>query len=311
MQIALTICSQLGRLDTASSLLLVNYIHNSNSSYSNMRIYPPDEFKVDPFDISPEQVEEFLSLLTRNAGETEIDNFLQRNRSILAFTASFFFTGHHSSWILPQQAIRSQTSLKKKGLRPDYLFAGDNSDGITWFVLELKGANENIWHKDKNGDFRYSDAANRGLNQLTRYIDYCITNQQTIRDAYEISSFTDPKGILLIGREHEFMNDEEKRRLKARHNKLNPSIQIKTYDALIREISEAGEIQHQLPWLQKIRIKLFTAEQKEEPLEWKPVRRHPQTYRKGNVLVVESETTDNLDIIDDLREERIEEQTSW
>ncbi len=221
-------------------------------------MYPPHEFKVNPYDITPEQLEEFLSLVMRGADETAIDVFLRKHRSILAFVSVFFSTGHHGAWILPQKLVRSRISSQIKGLQPDYLFAGDNSDGITWWVLELKGANEDIWIEDKNGDFRFSDAANRGVNQLTRYIDYCTTHQAAIRDALEITTFTEPKGILLIGREKEFKANEEKRKLKARHNKNNSNLQIKTYDALIRRITDAGQINCYLPWLQKLKINTFT-----------------------------------------------------
>ncbi len=148
-------------------------------------------------------------------------------------------------------------------MKPDYLFAGENSDGITWWVLELKGANESIWIEDKNGDFRFSDAANRGINQLTRYIDYCTTNQETIRGAYKVTTFTEPKGILIIGREKEFNNNDEKQRLKARYNKNNYNLKIKTYDALIRKIMEAGQIQHKLFWLHKLRVNIFTTKPKD------------------------------------------------
>lgn len=224
-----------------------------------MSIYPPDEFKVDPFDITPEQLGEFLLLVMRGSSETEIDVFLRKYPSILAFVSVFFSTGHHGAWILPQQLIRPRVGLQTKGPRPDYLFAGDNSDGITWWVLELKSANdkEKVWIEDKNG-FRFSDAANRGINQLTRYIDYCTVSQETIRTAFDITTFTEPKGILIIGREKEFKTSEEKRRLKARHNKNNPNLQIRTYDALIRSIMDAGEINCKLPWLQKLKTNLFT-----------------------------------------------------
>lgn len=225
-----------------------------------MSIYPPDEFKVNQFGVTPEQLKKFLYLVFRSCGETEIDVFLRANPEILAFVSVFFLTGHHNSWVIPQQLIRPRVGSQTKGLKPDYLFAGENSDGITWWVLELKGANETIWIEDKNGDFRFGDAANRGINQLTRYIDYCTSNQETIRGAYGITTFTEPKGILIIGREHEFKNNEEKRRLKARHNKNNPHLQIRTYDALIRKIAEAGEISYKLPWLQKLQINFLTTE---------------------------------------------------
>jgi hypothetical protein len=62
-----------------------------------MSIYPPDQFKVDPYDITPEQLEEFLSLVIGSSSETEIDAFLKANASILAFVSVFFFTGHHGA----------------------------------------------------------------------------------------------------------------------------------------------------------------------------------------------------------------------
>lgn len=80
-------------------------------------------------------------------------------------------------------------------MKPDYLFAGANSDGVTWWVLELKGANEAIVTKDKNGTYRFSSVANEGVIQLNQYLDYCYTNQELIKDAYGINSFTEPKGI--------------------------------------------------------------------------------------------------------------------
>ena len=42
-----------------------------------------------------------------------------------------------------------------------------------------------------------------------------------------------------------------------------------------------------------------------------PVPQQPKVYHQGNVLVVESEPTGELEMIDELREERITEQTSW
>lgn len=224
-----------------------------------MSIYPPNEFSVDPYDVTSQQIEKLLSLVNQNSDETEIDTFLRDNRSVLAFISVFFSTGHHGCWILPQLLIKPRIG-SKKGLKPDYLFAGDNSDGVTWWILELKGANENIWIEDKNGDFRFSDTANRGINQLNRYTDYCTTNQAAIRDTYKITSFTEPKGVLIMGREREFKNNEEKRDLKRRHNRNNPNIQIRTYDALIRRIAEAGQISYKLPWLQKLKINLLTTQ---------------------------------------------------
>lgn len=196
-------------------------------------------------------------MIARNSRETEIDNFLKNNLSVLAFTSALLFTGHDGCWIVRQQSIKSRFG-STKGLIPDYLVAGKNSDGIQWFILELKGANEKIWSKDKNGDFAFSPTTNKGFNQLTRYIDYCTTKQSTIREQFELPSFSEPKGVLMIGREKEFKIDREKRKIKSRHNRSNPNIQIRTYDALIRRIKYAGQINYRLSWLQKLKIDLLT-----------------------------------------------------
>lgn len=42
-----------------------------------------------------------------------------------------------------------------------------------------------------------------------------------------------------------------------------------------------------------------------------PVCEQPKLYYQGDVLVVESETVSDFDIIDDLREERIREHSNW
>lgn len=51
--------------------------------------------------------------------------------------------------------------------------------------------------------------------------------------------------------------------LKARYNKNNYNLKIITYDALIRKIMEAGQIQQKLPWLHKLRVNIFTTKPKD------------------------------------------------
>lgn len=222
-----------------------------------MNINPKEEFRVNPFDVTPKQLEEFLLLISKDSEETRIDTFLRNNLSVLAFVSALLSTGHDGCWILKQPNIKPRSGLTK-GLIPDYLLAGKNSDGIQWSVLELKGANEKVWNKDKNGNFTFTSTANKGFNQLTRYIDYCATHQATIREQFELPSFSEPKGILMIGREKEFKKDNEKRKIKSRQNMSNSKIQIRTYDALIRRIKYAGQINHQLSWLQKLKIDMLT-----------------------------------------------------
>lgn len=55
-----------------------------------MDMDPPNEFFVDPYAITPEQVEQFFRLIFSNSNEKPIDEFLRQNLSILAFISVFF-----------------------------------------------------------------------------------------------------------------------------------------------------------------------------------------------------------------------------
>ncbi len=100
--------------------------------------YPPKDYKIDPHDFSGRDIEKLITLIRKNVSETEIDSFLRSKLSLLSFTSSFFRTGHQGSWIIPQAKIKPSGFANGPGLIPDYLFAGDNSDGVTWWVVDLK-----------------------------------------------------------------------------------------------------------------------------------------------------------------------------
>lgn len=221
---------------------------------------PPDEFKVDRCDITLEQLRKLVLLVSRSADETEIDTFLKQkdNLPVLAFISEFFHTGHDGVWILPQQTIRPRVG-STKGLRPDYLFGGYDSLGMNWWVLELKGAHETVCVKNSKG-IGFSSVVRHGISQLESYIEFCTKNSETLRKAYGIRTFSEPKGILIVGREKEFMRNEEKQRLRRDFTKKNPRIQIRTYDSLIRRIMRDGYIQYKLPWLFIVIFNFLTCE---------------------------------------------------
>src|SRR5207244_3921865 len=110
----------------------------------------------------------------------------------------------HASRVIPQASIRPPLTPEQRGLRPDYIVGGVGSDGISWVVLELKGANDRIFVCDRDGKgLRLSAAANRGLCQLLAYLDYCAANQAYLREFLNTRSFREPAGILFIGRASE------------------------------------------------------------------------------------------------------------
>lgn len=222
---------------------------------------PPDEFKVNRCKITPEQLQKLVFLVSKSSGETEIDTFLKQkdNLPVLAFISEFFHTGHDGVWILPQQKIRPRVGLTQ-GLKPDYLFGGYDSLGMNWWVLELKGADKKVCVKDPKGGIGFSSLVKDGISQLRGYIEFCTENSETLRKAYGIKTFNEPKGILIVGREEEFLRNEEKQRLRRDFTEKNPRIQIRTYDSLIRRIMRDGYIQYKLPWLSTVLFNFLTHE---------------------------------------------------
>ena len=104
--------------------------------------WPPKKYFVDQHDTTRKQLDEFRELVDRNAGETEIDKFIKNNTTILAVCLSFFSTGHHGAWIIPQQEIKPPSD--EPGLIPDYIVGGQSSGGFSWWLIDLKGADASI-----------------------------------------------------------------------------------------------------------------------------------------------------------------------
>lgn len=98
---------------------------------------PPRAFHVEPNEIQIAQGLALKQLVEANAGETAIDTFLRSNPALLAACMNFIQFGHHGTWVVPQQAVRPPSLPEIRGLKPDYLVGGRNSDGYSWYVVEL------------------------------------------------------------------------------------------------------------------------------------------------------------------------------
>lgn len=198
--------------------------------------WPPQEFLAIQQQTTNAQFLAFKKLVDNNADETALDLFLRSNPQILSSALSFAHTGHHGAWVIPQQAIRPKIGNVQNGLIPDYIIGGKNSDGFQWWVVELKGANAKSFTQKKN-DIAFSKGLNEGICQLLTYIDYCAEIQSSLRDQFGLKGFREPKGLILIGRESEFAENEVKQKLKSAWNRVTrDTIQIRTYDALLREV---------------------------------------------------------------------------
>lgn len=198
--------------------------------------WPPEEFSASHLDVSRDQFNTLKSMIESKAGETEIADFLKSNKGVLVNSLRLFNTGHHAAWVIPKQMVRPPMTGSQKGLIPDYILGGKNSDGFCWFVLELKGSNEKIL-TESNNSLYFGSVANRAICQTIEYIDYCASAQAYLRDSLKLTSFREPKGFILIGREIEFLSDSRREKFKSAWNRfMGHKVEIRTYDSLLREI---------------------------------------------------------------------------
>ena len=196
--------------------------------------WPSKDYYVSQHDVTPRQLTGLRKLVNEKASETEIERFLKANPQALALVLGLFQTGHHASWIIPKQAIRAKLGSHAPGLIPDYLIAGANSDGVTWWVLELKGCEARAF-SSSSSSHSLSPTANRGVVQLLEYIDVCSETQSNLRDQLGLKGFREPRGVLLIGTDDEY-TETRRKKLKAAWNRYMPKVQIRSYHALLREV---------------------------------------------------------------------------
>jgi len=195
--------------------------------------FPPKDFWIEPGAVN-DGLAKFTDLIDTRSGEKAIDECLKENRGLLAKFMNFTQFGHHGTWVIPQQQVRPPLTSEQRGLKPDYIVGGKGSDGYKWFVVELKGADQNIF-TERNGNVVFSNAVNDGICQLLNYVDYCSSAQSYLRDTLSLNDFREPEGCLIVGRENELIEDPRKQSLKAAWNRLSGGrLQIRTYDAFIR-----------------------------------------------------------------------------
>lgn len=175
-------------------------------------------------------VEGLKSLVEKDSPETEIDKYITENPVLLTSILDFNNTGHHAAWVIPKKVIRQNISEDIPGLIPDFLVGGRNSFGITWYVVELKGANHSLF-KSASNRLCLSSTANMGLCQVLEYMHFCNKAQGYLRDTLKLKEFVSARGFLFIGRSAE-TDEQRKKDLKASLNGMNKDLQIRSYDAL-------------------------------------------------------------------------------
>lgn len=180
---------------------------------------------------------EFFRLVHRGAIERELDAFLRENPVVLGLASRMFRAGHHGCWVIPQLEIKPKTLDGNPGLIPDYVVGARSSDGITWWVLELKGPREQLY-VEREGRILESPAHLAARAQLEGYLDWCDANASHLRDVLRLPEFSRPRGVLVMGRGKEMEKDPRKQEKKKQANRRHPDIEVRTWDAFLREILE-------------------------------------------------------------------------
>lgn len=203
--------------------------------------FPPREFHVTEHDITETQADKLSSLVENNVGETDIDKgFIRDNPAIWTGALSWHRTGHHGAWVLSQQILKPRFSSVSPGMVPDYIIGGKHSGGFFWYVVELKGPNQQMF-AGGGTDLRLSSKLNRGVCQTLRYIDYASEIQQHLRDQMGLTDFREPRGMILMGRKAELEKYEQRRSLRSAINRVtNKDLTIRTFDALVAEVKTAA-----------------------------------------------------------------------
>lgn len=175
--------------------------------------------------------EEFCEAV-KSGGETDAHRILAENPII--FEPILERVGHHAMWFKNKPEIRPTLTNGKPGQIPDCLIAGKGSGGIEWFIVELKSPQDRLFHRDGY----FSTVANKGLNQLARYLSYANEKQGSIRDALEIREFSNPKGIFVIGNQSETEANDQLAKMKSFWASCLQNIQLVSYSRLVSAATE-------------------------------------------------------------------------
>lgn len=180
---------------------------------------------------SDEDVLGLYKLLEDRAGERQMHAYLKNHPALLTTLFVSLGTGHGGFRVFSEQAIRHHVKGVQKGLVPDFMVAASNSDGESWWLVELKAPTAPIF--SGSSAHRLSRETNGGITQLLEYLEHGTAHQGELRSVLGLTGFKFPKGVLLIGRDCELKN-ERLRKIKQTWNNINPNLQIRTYDAFLR-----------------------------------------------------------------------------
>lgn len=213
----------------------LEYILKINEKFRNKirHEYPQKRLKREA--LKTEVINSLHNLIKKKASETEMHAFLENNPQIFGHLLGVYRTAHHGFTVYSKQEITPHIKEKNKGLIPDFIIGGENSDGWQWWVIEIKSPKDLIFSQSQ-GNIYFSTTANRGICQLLEYVSISNKLQSHLRDHFGFKGFNYPKGILLIGTEEEFKDKQKQTIKKALNDLMSKQFEIKTFSWLAREL---------------------------------------------------------------------------
>lgn len=142
-------------------------------------------------------------------------------------------TGHHGIWLFPKQQIAMHQPNGLPGKIPDFLAVARNSDGYTWWIIELKRAD--VQFANLRAD-ALSPAANKALVQCTSYLNQFDRYVDAVRSMTGIKEIIRPKSVLLLigDSRHEMPNQTAMRRNV--NESLSERLHVISYDRIKRHL---------------------------------------------------------------------------
>lgn len=197
---------------------------------------PMLENLADDYELTKAKRNEFKKLLEKASSENELHKFLENNPAFFIPLLKNYSNGHHGTWVFSKQQIKHKIQGLSKGLIPDFLVIGKNSDGYTVYIIELKKSNENLFTKNTAEEVYMTTEFNKGLCQLFSYMRHVSDYREEVRKIFQVENILQPEGILIMGRQSE-MDDRNKSEMKySIRNVLSQNIQVNTYDTILNHL---------------------------------------------------------------------------
>ncbi|GEM_PF-2492733 len=160
--------------------------------------------------------------------EEAIQRFISERPYLLRYITPG--TGHHGIWIFPKRVIQVNQPNGKPGLIPDFLVVARNSDGYTWWIVELKRADQLF--ANRQGD-ALTPMANKALIQCASYLDHFNNYIDMIRSLIGLPDLGRPKGALLLIGDARNENDMQSAVRKNFNSALSDRLQVYSYSRMV------------------------------------------------------------------------------